>query len=481
MTESQPARTGARARSIAALGLPMLVGAVAATMSGVIDIAMIGHYGAADVVAVAGAVAVFDIFANVVLASVVGHQILAARFAGRGDPAGVRDSARTTLLFSGLLALAAAALCAALGGPLTGLVTGDDARLERIAGDFLLACAPTLLLLVPFSLLSATLNAYKRPRYTMVAAIGVNVVNLLLDWLLIYGVGPAPRLGAVGSGLATTASWAVGVVFLLAVAARLGLVESLRRAGPAEPVDFETSVPRLAWPVMLSMALDYTSTAVFFAVVGHLGAAALGGGRIAFQVMIVVYGVLAAFCAGGRILVGRSLGARDFAEARALWRTSQVLLLAFSLPVGALLVFLPDAIGALFTSFPQVQSDASTAIRVVGLCLPLMAWTLGGVSALRALGQTRADMYGNLLAAACVQVPVAWLVAEVFGYGVAGAFVGVVGYWLVRGTASELLARRAMHRAATAPAPAPPAEPAPTPPAGATPAEPAPAAATADR
>jgi putative MATE family efflux protein len=476
-TERKPVETGSRVRAIVALGLPMLVGAVAATMSGVIDIAMIGHYGAADVVAVSGAVAVFDIFANVVLASVVGHQILAARFAGREDPGGVRDSARTTLLFSGLLAVAAAVLCGSFGGWFTGLVTGGDPRLERIAAGFLLACAPTLLLLVPFSLISATLNAYKRPRYTMVAAIGVNVVNLILDWLLIYGVGPVPRLGAVGSGLATTASWAVGVGFLLVVAARLGLIGSLRRAEPPQPVDFETSVPRLAWPVMLSMAMDYTSTAVFFAVIGHLGAAALGGGRIAFQVMVVVYGVLGAFCAGGRVLMGRSLGGRDFAEAHALWRTSQRLLLAFSLPVGAFMVFMPGTIGSLFTSFPQVQSDASTAIRVVGVCLPLMAWTLGGVSALRALGQTRADMYGNLLAAACVQVPVAWLVAEVFGLGVAGAFVGVVGYWLVRGTASELLARRAMSRAAAAPAATPPAT---VPPASA-PAAGRPAAATADR
>jgi MATE family multidrug resistance protein len=425
----------------------MLVGAVAATMSGVIDTAMIGHYGQAEVAAVAGAAAIFDIFANVVLASVVGHQILAARFAGRQEPGGIRSSIRGTLLFSGALAVVSTTVCAVFGGRLTGLVAGGQPQLEQIAGGFLLACSPSLLLLVPFALSSATINAYKRPRFTMTAAIIVNVVNLLLDWLLIYGEGPLPRLGAVGSGLATTASWAVGVVFILVVAERLRLVETVRRARPAPPVDFETSIPRLAWPAVVSMGLDYISTAAFFAVIGWVGAAALGGGRIAFQVMLVAFGVFSAFGAGGRVLVGRALGAEQLAEARVLWRTAQRLLLAFGVPIGAFMLVLPNAIGMLFTSFPQVQAEAATAIRIVGLCLPLMAWTQGDVSALRALGKTRWDMYANLVASIGVQLPIGWLFGYALGFGIGGAYLGVLGYWLVRGAVSEVLAQRAMSEA----------------------------------
>ncbi len=435
------------ARTIIGLGLPMLVGAVAATMSGVIDTAMIGHYGATDVVAVAGATAVFDIFANVVLASVIGHQILSARFAGSREPGGIRASARTTAVFSGGLALGCTLLCGLLGGPLTGLVSGGRPELEHIGGEFLLACCPTLLLLVPFSMGSAVINAYKRPRCTMAAAILVNLVNLGLDALLIYGPGPFPRLGALGSGLATTVSWAVGVVFIGVVAWRLGLVETVRRADPAPEVEFETSVPRLAWPAIASMGLDYASTAVFFAVVGQIGATSLGGGRIAFQVMVVVYGLLGAFGAGGRVLVGRALGARDLPAVHALWRTGQRLLVLFALPVAVVLIGLPDLIGSLFTSFPQVQEEASGAIRMVGVSLPLIAFTLGDVSVLRALGRTRWDMYGNLLGSICVQVPLGWLLAEVFHLGIVGAFGGVVGYWLARGVASEVLARRAVRAA----------------------------------
>ncbi len=435
------------ARAILGLGTPMLVGAIAATMSGVIDIAMIGHYGAADVVAVASASAVFDIFANVVLATVVGHQILSARFAGAEQPGGIRASARATAAFGGVVAALSGLLCALLGGPLTGLVAGAAPHSAHIGAGFLLAISPTLLLLIPFNLGTAVINAYKRPRYSMIAAIVVNLVNLLLDWLLIFGVGPLPRLGAVGSGLATTLSWAVGVVVVAVVVTRLGLVERIRQAAPPPRADFDTSAPRLSWPAIVSMALDYASTAVFFAVVGRVGASALGGGRIAFQVMIVMYGVLGAFSSGGRVLVGRALGARDLTQARALWRAGQRVLLALALPLAVLLVAWPNTVGLLFTSFSQVRHEAGLAIRVVGICLLPMAYTLGNVSTLRALGKTRWDMYGNLLASIAVQAPIGWLCASVLHLGIVGAFVGVAGYWLIRGLAVELLARKAMHAA----------------------------------
>lgn len=446
--QAQPPAARSYARTVLGLGLPMLVGAVAATISGAIDTAMIGHYSAQSTDAVTGATTIFDIFSNVVLASVLGHQILSARFAGAEKPGGIRDSARATAVFSGCTAIACAVACAVLGGLLTGLVSGRQPALEHIGAGFLLACAPTLLLLVPFSMCSAVINAYKRPRYTMFASVLVNLVNLGLDRILIYGAGPFPRLGAAGSGLATTFSWAVGLVFIVVVAARLGLLTTIRKAPPVRDPGFETSVPKLAWPAILSMGLDYLSTATFFAIIGAVGASELGGGRIAFQVMVVAYGILSAFSAGARILVGRALGARNYPEALALWRAAQRILAFFALPGTALLIGLSTVVASVFTSFPQLQHQANVAIKVVGVCLPLMALALGNVSALRALGKTRWDMYANLLAAICVQLPLCWLLADVFRLGIGGAFSAMAGYWLARGVISDVLAKRAMRAAA---------------------------------
>ena len=431
-------------REIGRLGFPLLIGAFAGAMSGVVDVAMMGRYGTADLAAVSGASAVFDVFSNVVLASVIGHQILGPRFAGREDPAGIRRSLRSSMWFSGGISVVLTLLCLLAGGWLTGLVSDDSAALRQLGGRYLVARGPTLLLLVPFALLAATFNAYKRPRIAMVAGIVVNVVNLGLDSVLIYGPGPAPRLGAVGNGLATTTSWVVGVCSLLVAARRFGLAGLLSRPpGPDSQVTFTTSIPKLAWPAIVSTGLDYVSVAIFFAIVGAIGESALGGSRIAYQMMLLAFSAGNAFAAAGRILTGRSIGSGDIARARGFWRASQYLLLAPGVVLALILVAVPRTVAGLFTSFPPVVDSAAAALVVVGFCLPLMACALGNVSVLRAFGHTRWDMYGNLAAAICVQLPLGWLLAQRAGLGVRGAFVGVVGYWSTRTVLTEVLARRA--------------------------------------
>lgn len=409
---------------------------------------MMGHYGAAELAGVSGASAVFDLFASIVLASVIGHQILAPRFAGRQDPAGVRESLRSSLMYCGGLTILLTSIVVVYGGWLSGLVTGANAELQHIAARYLVARAATLLLLVPFSLLAATFNAYKQPRFPMIAGIVANAVNLLLDWVLIYGRGGFPRLGEVGNGLATTASWVVGVGWLLVAARRFGLADLLRQSGIRPTVDFTTSIPRLAWPAIVSNGLDYASVAIFFAIIGGIGEAALGGGRIAFEVILLLFAVGGSFAAAARILIGRSAGADRFDEVRVFWRTSQFMLLMPAVAIGSLLAAFPTSAARLFTSFEPVVGAAAEAMTLVAFCVPLMAWTLGNVSTLRALGQTSWDMYGNLVAALCIQLPLAWFLVQGAGLGIAGAYGGVVGYWLARATMTEVLARRLVHQEA---------------------------------
>jgi putative MATE family efflux protein len=430
------------ARQMAVLGAPLLLGALSSTMSGVIDTAMMGRFGTADLAAVSGASAVFDVFSAVVLASLVGHQILAARFAGRNDPPGLRRSLRQSALWCGGLALLLTLACELAGGPLTGLVGDNRAELTRIGAQYLATRGPTLLLLVPFGLLTATFNAYRRPRYAAAAGIAVNVVNLLLDWLLIDGPGPLPRLGATGNGLATTLAWLVGVGWLALAAHRFRLARTLRGPGPAEPAGFPTSIPRLAWPSIVSSGLDYASMAIFFAIVAGLGTSALAGGRIAFEVQVLVFGTGSAFAAAGRILIGRAIGAGEPARSRALWRTGRHVLLGPGVLVGLLLAVLAAPVSRLFTSAPSVVTQASHAMPLIGLCVPLMAWTLGNVSLIRALGHTRMDMYANLASAVCIQLPVGWLLAGPAGLGIPGAYAGLVAYWAARTLFTEIAARR---------------------------------------
>lgn len=431
---------------LAALGIPLLIGGLSSSSAGFIDTVMMGHYGANDVSAVSAASAVFDVFSNIVLASLAGHQILAARFAGRDDPAGIARSLRSSSLFCGGIALVLVVLSVAGGGWLTGLMTGGNAQLSGIGARYLIARAPTLLLVVPFTLLTAIFGAYKRTRPIVVAAITVNIVNLLLDIILIFGPGGLPRLGAVGNGLATTIAWAVGVVMLTVAAVRGGIPAILRRPAIAAPVDFVTSVARLSGPVILSCGLDNASMAVFFAIMGGIGASALAGGRIAFELILLLFGTGSAFAAAERILIGNALGRQRPEAVSGLWRTGIRVTMGPALIIAFPMVVFPGAVAGLLTSYPAIQSASADAIRLAGVCVPLMAWTLANVNVLRAFGKTNWDMLGNLGAALCLMLPLAWLLGDVAHGGITGCYLAIVSYWLSRAVLTESLGRRLVPR-----------------------------------
>ncbi len=430
-------------KRIANLGIPFVIGSVAAAVSGIIDAAMMGRFGDTELAAVAASSAVFDVFVNLVLASMVGHQILAARFAGRDDPGAVGRSMRTAGRLSLGLAGLFVALVVVFGGSLVGLISSDPAH-QAIGADYMMARSPTLLLVVAYALVAAVLNAFENPRPAVVAGIIISALNIFFDVLLIYGPGPFPRLGAVGNGLSTTLAWLIGVAFLLAVATHHPLARAIGRRPEPGPVDFETSNTRLIWPAMSSALLDYASIVIFFAIIGSAGQADLAGGRIAFEILLLLFTLWSAFAAAGRILVGRSAGAQNWNDLGLYWRIGQGAMVVGGLAVGAVLAFGAEWVARIFTPSADIISSTVPAVIWVGLSLPLLGYTLANSGVLRALGRTKAEMISNVGPMLAVQLPVSWVLVNRFDLGVSGAFVGVLGYWIVRAVFTEIQSRRAV-------------------------------------
>jgi putative MATE family efflux protein len=433
------------------LGAPLLLAALASSSSGLIDSSMMGHYGARDLAAVSGASAIFDFFSSLVLASLAGHQILAARFAGAGDNDAVRASFRLSVACCGGFAVLLTAACIAAGRPLTGLISNGRGDLAHIGSEYLAARAPTLLLIVPFGLLVTTLNAHKLVRCALIAGLTVNCSNLLLDVLLIYGSGPFPRLGAVGNGLATTVSWLLGICYLWFASARSGFpVPSMISTRCRVPhANFQTSIVKLGWPAMTSAAIDYARIIAFFAIIGSISEAALAGGRLAFEVNIFLFGVTSAFASGGRVLIGRAAGAGQPDHAREYRRTMRLALLAPAIVVAIVLAVVPGVVAQLLTSYDSVARAAGTAFPLVGLSIVAMAWTFGNVTLIRALGHTRWDMWANVTSAVLVQLPVAWVLTVALHLELHGAFASVLCYWLARAIITQLFAARALRGIST--------------------------------
>jgi MATE family multidrug resistance protein len=186
-------------------------------------------------------------------------------------------------------------------------------------------------------------------RTPLLVAVGINVLNVLLDWLLVFGAGPLPAMGVAGAAIASTISQCVGAIWALAaVSTRLGLTRRVRGAGAAKLV-------RIGGDLFVRTGVLLVFLALCTRVANKAGADEGAAYQAIRQFFIFTAMFLDAFAITGQSLVGYFLGADNLAQARrvagrvCLWSLGTGVALACAMLIGqeavAWLLVPPAAIG----------------------------------------------------------------------------------------------------------------------------------------
>lgn len=308
------------------LSLPVLLSLTAEPITALVDTAFISSLGVVPLAALGvGTTALSSLFWMFNFLG-VGTQTEIAQAFGRGESKGVKK----TLSLALLLALLFGILIILLIGPsaswLAGLLGAADAVRSNAAIYMRIRVfgAPAVLLtLVSFGALRGQQDM-KSPLWV---ALGVNLLNLILDWLLIFGRGPFPPLGVAGSALASTASQWLGALASIVLASRkLGLTRdiTLGEAGSLLTIGGDMFVRT----GLLNLFLAYTTRAA-----NTIGADAGAAHQVIRQMWVFTALALDAFAAAVQSLVGYFIGQGSVRLARKVTRTS----LSWSIGTGVLL------------------------------------------------------------------------------------------------------------------------------------------------
>jgi MATE family multidrug resistance protein len=430
-------------RELLSLSSPVLLGALSSVVIGLTDTALIGRYDVSSLAAVAGGAAVFSLLMNVIAGAAIGHQVLAARHFGAGEPTLVGRSFVHSMLLVGTIATGCFLLVLGAARWLVRLVS-DSPDVLALAVTYLQARAPEMLLFVPAYLLRTTLNAEKQTRWGMYASFIDLGVNTALAYTLIYGAGPIPELGAFGAGLAGTLAELSALSFLVVVALRRSLPSRLLAGGVSLERRGFAQLWGLGWPTMCSLTLDYVAVLVFFALAASHGTTELAASRIAFNLLTLFFVFSASLAVGSQILSGRASGVGDVTRIRRYWRRNLVLMTVLLAPLGLIVVVWPIEVGAVFTSFAEVQEGSAGAVRIAGLLVPLLVWSTNNAAVLRALGRTRWELYADVFAVWLLQLPVGWALGNLLGWGLSGIYLGFAVGWLGHAMVTYMLVVRAL-------------------------------------
>jgi MATE family multidrug resistance protein len=304
---------------------------------------------------------------------------------------------------------------------------GLNADVLAMSAPYLGVVTLSVLPLLLYTAFRRYLQAMNIVRPITVALVSANLVNVIVNWILIYGRLGFPALGATGAAWATVISRVyMAAVLLLAIAeSKAGRRAELVGVSRRPEWQAARRLLALGGPAGLQILLELGVFAAATALAGRLAPAALAAHQIALNLWAFVFMVPLGLNAAGAVRVGQAVGRRDPEGARrAGWAA---LALGATFTAASALVFLVAG-GPLIAAFSRdatVLSIGPSLLAIAGVCLIFDGTQAISTGILRGLGETRIPMLTNLAGHWAVGLPLGYVACFWWGWGVQGLWMGL--------------------------------------------------------
>lgn len=402
------------------LGLPILIGQLGSIAVGFADTAMVGRY---STQALASASFVNNMFNTAIFATLgfaygltplIGALFSQQRYGRIG--ALMRSATAANVLF-GLL-ISAIMICLYLNIE----HLGQPQELMPLIKPYFLIVLSGMIPLALFNTFAQWSYAINRTRMPMWIILGANALNILGNYLLIYGNWGCPELGLIGAGISTLISRIVCAAVIIAIFLGDKHYHEYRDGLTAARTTMAdvSMVSRASWPVALQMAFESGSFTIAAMMAGWIGAIALAS----FQVIVILgslgFCVYYSMAAAVAVLVSNAAGLSDRVLMRRTAMSGYVILLAIA-TLSSLSFWLFGAnIIRIFTADPRVIALSLTLI------IPLIMYQYGDATqitfanALRGTSNVMPMMWISFVSYIIVGIPATYLLGFTAGLGLYG-------------------------------------------------------------
>jgi MATE family multidrug resistance protein len=419
------------ARATLALGLPLIGSSLAQMALHVADTVMLGWYGVVPLAAVVlGSSSFFIIFVmGSGFAKAVMPMVAAARAAG--DEAQVRRDARMGLWLSAAFGVIVYPVFW-FAEPIL-LALGQDAEVAVIARDYLRIAGLGMVPALWVAVLQSWLSALGRAGVVLWVTLGALVLNVTVNWALIFGNWGFPELGAQGAAIATLLVQIMSLMLLGAYAARQASVRQYRLFQRFWRVDWSAlrGVFRLGWPIGLTGIAEGGLFQASALMMGWVGTVELAAHGIALEAAAVAFMIHVGLSSAATIRVAGFAGRGDARGLRDAAAVALILSAVVAAAVIAVFLLQPVAIIGLFIDETKAESGAILDFGVTLLVLAALFQTADAMQVmalglLRGLHDTRVPMWLAAVSYWVIGIPVSYVLAFPLGMGGVGLWLGLV-------------------------------------------------------
>lgn len=408
------------------LAVPVILAQIGQVTVNLADNIMVGHVGTVELAAASFAINVFHVGMLFGLGVTFGLTPLVGQTFGSAS-----NSETGAWLKNGMIVhfLAAVLLCLLMSSVVFLLPRmGQTEEVVQMAIPYYLIQVSSLIPLLLFFSIKQFLEGVGNTKMAMIITIMANLVNIGLNYVLIYGKLGFPALGLNGAGYATLISRVLmPFVFVWMIMKKPSFKPYLKAArGAVTDMAKIKSIVSIGLPIGVQLVIEVLAFSLGAIMLGWISKESIAGHQVAIGLASMTYLISFGMASATTIRVSHAFGVRDETDLRHTIYASLHLVISFMALMGIIFVVFRNFLPMIFTSDPAVIQVAS-GLLIVGAFFQIFDGTqVVLLGALRGIADVKIPMYLAFFSYIVVSLPLSYLFAFVLNFGSPGVWMGFV-------------------------------------------------------
>jgi MATE family multidrug resistance protein len=416
------------------LAYPVMLSQLGQVAVGVADSMMVGRLGALELAASSLANSIFFVALMFGIGISMGLTPLVSNAYGKGKTNQISRLFSNSLLINFLAGVVLFGLVLLFSQSLS--LLNQPEEVEALALPFLLIITASLVPLMVFQAFKQFVEGLSQTKQAMFITIAANLVNVFLNWLLIWGHWGFPELGFLGAAWATLISRVLMMVLMGAYV----LTSKRYRNFKIKIFRFKPNwtlcqrILKIGVPTGFQFIFEVSAFSAAAIMMGWIGVNALAGHQIALNLASISYMMATGLATAGMIRVSHYIGKEDYKGMREAGMVAFGLVATFMFVCALLFFVLRFLLPTLYIDDPQVISLAASLLVLAGLFQLSDGIQVVGLGVLRGLEDVKVPTVVTFLAYWGLGLPLGYFLAFTMGFAEKGIWIGLlIGLTLTAG------------------------------------------------
>ncbi|WP_432402969.1 MATE family efflux transporter [Wukongibacter sp. M2B1] len=410
--------------SLVKLAVPIMIGQLIHTLYNLIDTLWVGKLGAEAVAAVSISFPIVFLMISLAAGMAMAGTSLIAQNKGAGMDEEVDKILGQSFSFIGILSLILAFVGVIFSKQFI-IWMGAEAQIIGDATGYLRIIFIGIPFMFVFFIFSASLRGLGNTVTPMLLTLFSVGINIILDPLLIFGIGPFPELGVQGAALATIISRIVVALYALVnlISGRKNI--RLRLGYLKFDLKIIKKIVSIGVPSSIQQSMLSVAQIIMTAMVATFGTATLAAYGIGNRIISVVSMLIMGISTATTTMVGQNIGAEKKDRAERISRISILLTFVALTVIGIFVFIMPRQIIATFNKQEQVLIYGSSFLKINALFFGIMGVRMIVIGIFRGAGKTTTTMILAIITFGILRIPMIYVFSRTLGFQQTGIWWGI--------------------------------------------------------